>query len=127
MNLTPGMRYVRKYVTTEQHSAKHVGSGSVEVLSTPSMILFMEETCRIFADEHLPEGQTTVGVHVDIHHVRPAPIGSEVEIHTTFLQTDGKRLMFWVEAWCSGVLIGYGLHERAIVDKEKFLSRISKN
>lgn len=124
MSLTPGMKHVRKYITTQQHSAKHVGSGSVEVLSTPSMILFMEETCRIFADEHLPEGQTTVGVHVDVYHVRPAPIGSEIEIHATLLQSDGRKLMFWVEAWCSGALIGYGLHERAVVDKEKFLSRV---
>ncbi len=124
MSLEPGMRYVRKYVTTQQHSAKHVGSGSVEVLSTPSMILFMEETCRVFSDEHLPEGQTTVGIHVDVYHVRPAPIGSEVEIRSTLLQFDGKKLVFWVEAWCSGTLIGYGLHERAVVDKEKFLLRV---
>lgn len=124
MPLTPGARYVRKYLITPQHTAKHVGSGTLEVLSTPSMISFMEETCCVFAGESLPETQTTVGTHVDVYHVKPALVGSEVEVRSTLLQVDGKRLVFWVEAWSSDTLIGYGIHERAVVDREKFLSKL---
>ncbi len=124
MSFTPGMRYVRSYVTTSQHSAKHLGSGSLEVLSTPSMILFMEDTCRAFVEGYLSENQATVGTHVDVYHVRPAHIGSEVEIRSTLVQVDGRKLVFWVEAWSTGELIGYGIHERAVVDKEKFMSRL---
>jgi len=126
MALQAGMKLSRKYVVTEQHTAKHLGSGGVEVLATPSMILFMEETCRILADENLPQNLTTVGTHVNVYHVKAAPVGAEVEVKATLLNVDERRLTYWVEVLWEDKLIGYGTHERFVVDKEKFLNKLKR-
>jgi len=107
-----------------QHSAKHVGSGDVEVLSTPSLILFMEEACLKYSQEGLEEGKTTVGTRLDVYHVKAAPVNTKVKVRGRLLSVDGRRLLFWVEAFWKDVRIGYGLHERFIVDKEKFISKV---
>lgn len=124
MNVTPGGKFSFKFKVGPEHSAKHVGSGDVDVLSTPSMILFMEEACRRFMDRYLPESETTVGTRVDVYHVRAAPIGSEIEVRGTLLAVEGRRLVFWVEAWHGDRRIGYGMHERYVVNREAFLSKL---
>lgn len=113
-----------KFISGPEHSAKHLGSGDVDVFSTPSMIQFMEEACRIFVDKHLDEGLTTVGIHVDIYHLKAAPVGAKILIKAKLLAVDGKRLVFWVEAWWKDKKIGHGLHERYVVDKAKFTERL---
>ena len=119
-----GMEYEKMFETGLKHSAIHLGSGNVNVLSTPSMILFMEETCRVFADGELGGNETTVGIHVDIYHVKAAPIGSRVKVKAKVLGIYRRRITFWVEAWREEELIGYGLHERYIINKELFINKL---
>jgi len=121
--LQSGVKLSRRYIVTEHHIAKHLGSGGIEVLSTPSMILFIEETCRLIADENLPQNLTTVGTHIDVYHINPAPMGAGIEVRATLLHVDGRRLAYWAEVWMGNRLIGYGIHERFIVDREKFLEK----
>jgi len=122
--LVKGLVHTKRFVVKEEHAASHLGSGDVAVLSTPSMILFMESTALELAQKYLPEGKTTVGVGVDVRHLRAAPIGAEVEVRAELLSVDGRRLLFWVEAWWNGKKIGHGVHERAIVDREEFLAKL---
>ena len=119
-------KFERMFKATQQHSAVHLGSGDVNVFSTPSMIQFMEETCRLFADEHLPQDLTTVGIHVDVYHVKPAPVNSEITVKGKVLSIDGKRIVFWVEAWWKDVKIGHGIHERYIINRQDFIKRLSE-
>jgi len=124
MSLKPGLTFREKYIVTSEYTAKHLGSGGVEVLATPAMILFMEHTCRVNIDNLLTQDQTTVGIHVDVYHVKPAPINSEILIEAKLLEIDGRRLIFYVAAYLEDKLIGYGIHERYIVNKEDFIQRI---
>lgn len=124
MSLTPGLTFREKYVVTSEYTAKHLGSGSVEVLATPAMILFMEHTCRVNVDKYLPENQTTVGTHVDVYHIKPAPIDSEITVEARLLEVDGRKLIFYVTAYWRDTLIGYGIHERYIVNKMDFAQKI---
>jgi len=119
-----GDEFEKTFETKPEHSAKHLGSGNVNVLSTPSLILFMEEACRIFADSMLNENQTTVGIHVDIYHVKACPVGDSVKVKAKVLRIDKRKIAFWVEAWRKNELIGYGLHERYIINKEAFMSKL---
>ncbi len=122
--LKPGLILRRKYKTAEEHSAKFLGSGDIEVLSTPSMILFMEETCRILCDEKLPKELTTVGVRVDVKHLKAAPIGVDIDVICKLREVEGKKLIFEVEAYWGDLKIGEGIHERFIVNRERFLSKL---
>ncbi len=124
--LSKGLMFSRKFKVTEKHTAKHVGSGNVEVLSTPSLIQFMEETCRAFTDEYLSEEQTTVGTLVNIRHLKAAPVGAEIEIRAEVLSIDRRRIIYWLEAWWGDKKIGHGIHERVVVNKKEFIESLVK-
>jgi hypothetical protein len=72
------------------------------------------------------EGKTTVGTRVEISHLRAAPLGAEIEVTSELVEVDGRRLRFRVEAYWNGEKIGEGFHERFIVDRDRFLSKIQK-
>ena len=112
------------YTVEEKHIADFLGSGKVAVLSTPSMILMMEHTAMLHAQEHLPEGWITVGVKVCINHLKASKKGSEIKVHTKLKNQDRKRLIYEVEAFDGENKIGDGEHERFIVNKEKFMQSL---
>ena len=125
-NLKEGLEGTRKYIVHEEHTAKFLGSGEVSVLSTPSMIAMMENTARLLVEGNLPEGYTTVGIHVDIRHLRAAPMGAEILVKAKLIEISGKKLKFAVEAFWGDKKIGEGIHERYIVNKEDFLKKVKQ-
>ncbi len=122
--LRPGFGCVKVFVVGDEHVAKHVGSGDVEVLSTPSMIAFMERVAMECVQVFLPEGYTTVGTAVEVRHLNPAPKGAEVEVAAKLVEVEGRRLKFEVEARWGSVLVGKGVHERFIVERARFLEKV---
>lgn len=119
-----GSTYARRFKVSPEHTAKHIDADGVRVLSTPSLVAFIEETCRVFADQHLPREATTVGSRIEIHHLRPATEGSEIEVRTLVLHADDRRILFWAEAWSSEVMVGYAVHERVIVRRDEYAQRV---
>ena len=119
-----GLEHVKQYVVRSEDTAKFLGSGDVEVLSTPAMIAYMERTALESVQQYLPEGLTTVGTRVDIKHVRPAPKGGTIEVMAKLIKQEGRKLVFEVRAFWNKELIGEGVHERFIVDRERFLSKV---
>ena len=92
-----------------------------DVFSTPAMIGLMEGTCVRLAEPFLDEHEQTVGTHVDVRHRAPTRIGQSVTVKAEFLEADGKRLRFKVEAWNDqGVKIGDGTHRRAVINTKAF-------
>ena len=92
-------------------------TGSVEhsVLSSPAMIMEMELASVDTVLSQLADGEATVGFHVDVKHLAPAPAGTQVETTATLIEIAGKKLKFQVETHFGSVLIGTGIHRRAIV------------
>lgn len=121
-----GMSRQEAFQVEEQHSAAHLGSGTVKVLATPWMIAFMEITARKLLDEHLPDSHTSVGTHVDVHHLAACGLGSQVQAQVEVLGREGRRVMLSVRLLEEDREIGAGKHERVIVDKEKILARVQK-
>jgi len=109
-----------------EHVAKGIGSGDVEVLSTPSMVMFMEVTAFRCVQGYLPEGYTTVGYSLDIKHLNPAPLGAEIDVEARLVAREGRRLVFSVRASWRGVVVGEGTHERYIVDRKRFLDKVRR-
>jgi predicted thioesterase len=122
--LKPGFTCIKVFTVGDEHVAKHIGSGDVEVLSTPSMIAFMERVAMECVQVFLPEGYTTVGTAVEVRHLNPAPKGAEVEVAAKLVEVEGRRLKFEVEARWGSVLVGKGVHERFIVERAKFLEKV---
>jgi len=121
-----GVSLAKVFRVSSEHSAKHVGSGDVEVLSTPSMILFMEMVSLELAQKYLPNELTTVGTRVDVKHLNPAPVGAEIVAESKLVKQEGRKLVFEVKATWRDLVIGEGIHERFIVDRKKFIEKVRK-
>jgi fluoroacetyl-CoA thioesterase len=121
--LASGLTYEVTREVRPEMSARHLGSGTLGVLSTPSMIAMMEAAATLSVQEHLPEGQSTVGYIVNIRHLAPTPIGAEVVAMARLDEVDGKRLKFRVEAHQGEKLVGEGEHVRVIIDSASFLKQ----
>ncbi len=124
--LIPGLLGEKRIVVTEEYSAKHLGSGNVMVLATPAMIMLMERTALSSVDPLLPVGQRTVGTWLDVKHLAATPLGMTVRIHTELLEVEGRRLKFRVEAFDDVEKVGEGLHERFIIDVDKFQKKLAE-
>ena len=74
-------------------------------------------------DNKLEEGFTTVGISVNVKHLSATPLGMKVEIKSDLVKVDGRALTFKVEAYDEKGLIGEGIHERFIVNNEKFQAK----
>ncbi len=92
------------------------------VLSTPSMIAEMEETCRLLLKEQvIPDPEwDSVGTVVKIEHLAATPVGAKVFLKAKVISTDGRRIMFEVEARDNLEKIGLGTHERFIINVPRF-------
>jgi fluoroacetyl-CoA thioesterase len=124
--IQPGLTGQVSLIVSEEHTAKHLGSGGVKVLATPQMILLMERACVAAVDPLLPEGYRTVGVHLDVRHLAPTPVGFEVQATSELLEVDGKRLAFRVQVHDGAELVGDGTHRRAIINVRQFGERVAQ-
>ena len=122
--LTPGTTREEMFIVEEQHTAYHIGSGDEKVLGTPWMISFMERVSNRLVAAQLPEGQISVGVHVDVHHLAATPINVEIRVRAEVLEVLKNRVKLSIEAWDSQDKIGEGTHLRAVVDKMRFMTGV---
>lgn len=123
--IQPGLRGQVRFRVAKEHTAQHLGSGGVEVLATPQMVLLMERAGVAAVDHLLPEGFLTVGGHLDVRHLAPTPVGFEVMATAELLAVDGRRLDFRVEVHDGLELVGSGTHQRFIVDLVRFGERVA--
>jgi predicted thioesterase len=133
-DIRPGLRGETKLTVAEEHTAQHLGSGSVQVLATPQMVLLAERAGVAAVDHLLPEGYRTVGVHLDIRHLAPTPLGFEVTATAELVKVEGQRLTFRIQVHDQPSsdprdqveLVGEGSHQRAIIDVQRFGERVAQ-
>jgi predicted thioesterase len=118
-SLGPGIAHEKSVTTTPAMGVAHLGPGP-GVLSTPSMIGLMEQTCLESVKPHLDENESTVGTMVHIWHRAAVPIGKDVQIACKLLERDRRKLLFEVKVTHGEDVIGDGTHERFVVDLSKF-------
>jgi fluoroacetyl-CoA thioesterase len=94
------------------------------VYSTPSLVHDIEHTCRDLIKARVPEGQDSVGFKVSVTHMAPTLMGMEVEITATITESDGRRIVFEIEASDPVETICKARHERFVVDVEKTKQRL---
>lgn len=117
------IKNTKEIKVTSDMSALSVGSGTLKVFATPAMIALIEETAWRSVAPSLEKGQSTVGTKLNVSHVAPTPIGMNVKCETELTQVDGRRLVFNVNVYDETGLIGTGVHERFIINADKFQSK----
>lgn len=92
------------------------------VLSTPSMISEMEETCRLLIKEQciVDSMWDSVGTLVNIKHLAATPVGTEITLKAKIVSFEGRRVLFEVVASDAIERIGEGTHERSLIEVPKF-------
>lgn len=123
MTLTTGITGEATSVVVHENTAAAVGAGGVEVFGTPMMIALMENAAWRAVAAHLDEGYVTVGTVVNIKHLAATPLGQRVRATAELIEIDRRRLVFRVEAYDEKQKIGEGIHERFIVQLERFLQK----
>lgn len=118
-----GIKGSKTITVTEEMTAEKVGSGLLPVYATPSMIAEMENVASLSVQKELEEGCGTVGTKMNVDHLSATPVGMQVRIESELLEMDRRKLVFKVEAYDEAGLIGQGMHERFIIQNEKFLAK----
>lgn len=120
-----GLTREETFTVEEEHAALHVGSGGSRVLATPWMIAFMERVAYRLLVEHLAQGESSVGVLVNVRHLAPTPIGSTIRVKAEVDKIENTQVTFNVAAWDQIEKVGEGSHRRVVIDEERFLRRVS--
>jgi fluoroacetyl-CoA thioesterase len=122
-----GLSATIEFVVTEKDTAEMLRSGDLPVLGTPRLLAWMEAaTCAAIA-ESLPVGQTSVGTRVSVEHRAASPLNAHVSVLATVTHVDGRLLKFEVVATDAhtGVVLGHGEITRVVVDRQRFLARVT--
>lgn len=119
---TPMYGEARTRVTGENTALKF-GSGKINVFGTPAMIALMEEASIDTVDKNLPDSYATVGTELNIKHIAATPEGMYVTASSELIEIDGRKLTFKVVAFDEAEKIGEGIHQRYIIELDRFRDR----
>ena len=123
-NISIGLSYQLKEKVTNLKSARSIGSGTLDVYSTPSMIALLEKTSWKCIDAYLDKDETSVGGSVNVLHLRPTAIGKYVLCTSKVISIEENRVEFQVEIYEGDKMIGKGTHIRFIINRDSFLSSL---
>ncbi len=123
-SLRIGMAGDAGVVVDESRTALALGSGSVPVFATPAMIAVMEQAAAQCVEPGLPGGAISLGTLINVEHVAATALGASVTARAELTAIEGRLLSFAVTAHEGHKLIGRGKHTRAVVDRERFMSKV---
>jgi predicted thioesterase len=121
----PGLRAEISLVVSGADTAIAARSGDVPVLATPRLLALFEEASVAAVEGQLEAGKTTVGMRAQLDHLAPTGLGGTVRAEAVLEEIEGPRLTFKVSAHDNRGLIGVGRVTRVIVNRERFLEKVS--
>lgn len=127
MAIEIGLKGKKEFTVQEKQLASAIGSGLVSVFATPMMIAEIENTAAESLQPFLDEGKTTVGTEVNVKHTAATPLGMKVRVETEVIEVaaGGKLITFKAAVFDEKEQVGEGTHQRAIVDKARFESKVN--
>ena len=124
MAIAPGIQHTFEKVSQPQESAAALGSGGLEVFSTPSLVALFELTAKQLVDPLLGPGESTVGIEIQVKHLKATRIGQKVRCTASVTAVDGRKILLEGEMWDEQGKIGAGTHTRFAVNDAEFLKRL---
>ena len=124
-SLTAGVTATQKIAIDRDRTIGFMGDEG-RVYSTPSMVRDIEYTCHELLNEHLNDGENSVGTHVSVDHIGATVEGDQVEVSVTITAVEGRAVSF--EATVKDFLeeVGRGVHNRFVVDVQKTYERLTE-
>ena len=121
--LEAGIKNTLTIKVTEDKTAKVMGSGTLDVFATPSMVALMEQTAAESVQSHLDEGVTSVGTKINVEHLSADPVGIEVTCESILTEVDNRKLCFDITVSDIHGVVGKAYHERFLIKAESFMNK----
>ncbi len=118
------MTFEQRQQTGPEHSAQKFFHGVPDVFGTPFLGGLFEGTSAALMAPHLAPGEQSVGIAMNLKHTAPTPLGMEVRAVTQVTAVEGRKIIFKVEGFDAKEKIGEAVHERFIINAEKFNQRV---
>ncbi len=130
--LKPGLRHrqeihIDEELTVPALSTAFTGFADMPpVFATAFLIGFIEWASIEALRPYLEPDERSVGTYVDVSHIAATPVGMTVTAEVEIVEIRGRKVRFKVACRDDAGLIGEGFHERAVIDRHKFMARVSK-
>ena len=126
MNIQLDTVFEESYVVKNENSAEIMGSGDLAVLSTPSLVAFMENAAKNYLNKFLPEEMGSVGSNINIDHIAPTLIGNSITVRGKITEVIKEKIIKCsIEAYERDKKIGNAEHTRVIINNTKFLEKLN--
>lgn len=100
--------------------------GDYDIFSTPNMVFLLEHAAIDALKPFLTEGQISVGTCVEVRHLAPTLKGTRVRAEAVAREVNGARILFDVEIFDQFEKVGTAVHERYILDLDRYVRRLEK-
>lgn len=125
MNIELNKIFETHYTIKGENSAKSMGSGDLEVLSTPSLVAFMENAAKNYLNNFLSDELGSVGSNININHLAPTLIGKNIIVKGSIKEIiKEKIIIFNLEAYESDTQIATANHTRVIINNKIFMEKL---
>lgn len=124
MAIEVGMKHEKRLQTGPEHSAQKFFHGVPNVFGTPFLGGLFEGTSAELMAPHLAAGEQSVGISMNLKHTAATPLGMEVRAVTEVIAAEGRKFTFKVEGFDEKEKIGEAVHERFIINAEKFNQKV---
>ena len=123
MGLASGLTASVTLKVEEGDTALAIGSGDVPCSRRPDSSRSLEQASVLAIDGKLGPDKTSVGYEVQLAHLSPTPVGSEVTAEATLESVEGRRLTFRVSVTDARGLVAAGRITRVVVVRDRFIER----
>ena len=123
MTIEIGTKGFAETVVEKEDTAQLVGSGDLLVYATPCMVALMEGAACESIAPFLAEGESSVGISMNVNHTSATPVGMEVRAESEVTAVDGRKVSFRIAAFDEAGEIGNATHERFIIKADRFLEK----
>ena len=113
-------------VVAPEHFASGIVEGTPDVFSTSALGTLVEKTAADWLHGFVDDSEMSVGTQITINHTAATPEGQRVTVHRPPRGGGAPRYDFSWTAKDEAEEIGSGTHQRFVVDRERFLSRLNK-
>lgn len=112
-------------MSAPEHFASRIFPDAPDVFSTMALGSLVESTAAAWLQRYLDPAELSVGAQLVINHTAATPAGLEVVVDVRVVAIDGRRVDFEWTAQDAQEAVGNGTHQRFVLDRERFMSRLA--
>ncbi|NIS74789.1 MAG: hypothetical protein GTO08_05825 [Deltaproteobacteria bacterium] len=121
-----GLFIEKKIETKPEMAASRFHESSPRVLSSPSLVTFMQTTCADLMAPFLDNTEMVVSIRIEMSHLASAPIGSTINIRAEIIKIEGDKVYFKIDAYDDVEKIATGYNDMFIINEERFKKGIGR-